>query len=215
MSLPPGWEEPPPAGAEIYVARKTFDDRTEVTLTIVAPRAERYQVRSHVTSSTSARANASYGDFLELSAAQRTLERLAADEEDARAPRDLSKMTELERVRQLIKEGWRTSPYSSAKHEQALAILEAAVAAAPTSTVLLTCLGAMLSDLGCFERAIDPLQRAVALGSVDSNTFYNLAVAALNSARMHGVDPRATFAKAATLTASPDTWQAYFDGHGH
>ena len=215
MSLPPGWEEQAPAGAEIYAARKAFDDGTEVTLTIVVPRAECYQVRSHETSSTSARADTSYGDFLQLTDAQRTLEQLVADEEDARTPRDLSKMTELERVRLLLKQGWRTSPYSSAKHEQALAILEAAVAAAPTSTVLLTCLGAMLSDLGLFERAIEPLQRAVALGSVDSNTFYNLAVAALNSARMHGVDPRATFDKAATLTASPDTWQAYFDGQGH
>ena len=57
------------------------------------------------------------------------------------------------------------------------------------------------------------LKRAVALGSQDRNTFFNLGVAVLNDGTAES--PRPFFEEAARHPASPETWEAYVDFQAH
>jgi cytochrome c-type biogenesis protein CcmH/NrfG len=95
----------------------------------------------------------------------------------------------------------------------ARALLTAAVRADPDNPKLLTCLGTVLSDMGSHRQAIAMLAKAVKLGATDRHTFFNLAVATLNT----GAHARAMrlFEKAGKLKPRAGTWEAYFDPQAH
>jgi hypothetical protein len=61
-------------------------------------------------------------------------------------------LTPAERARQLVDEGWRSS--DERKFVVAQTILQAAVAANPTDPILVTCLGAVLSDRCRWAKAV-------------------------------------------------------------
>jgi len=89
------------------------------------------------------------------------------------------------------------------------AVLRKALNDVPDDVALLTCLGAVLCDQGKHRHAAELLEKAVRLGSTDRNTHYNLGVALLASARP--AQATAAFKRAKGFTASPRTWEAYFD----
>ena len=91
--------------------------------------------------------------------------------------------------------------------------LEQALTRRPRDVRLLTCLGAVACDQGEHHRASELLTLAVALGSQDRNTFFNLGVALLNSGCAD--QARARFAEARAMKASGHTWEAYFDPQAH
>ena len=88
-------------------------------------------------------------------------------------------------------------------------ILQHALVNEPTSIPLLTCQGAVACDQGDYAGARLLLERALALGSSDGNTGFNLGVALFNTGE--ATLARRQFARASTQSADPQTWAAYFD----
>lgn len=122
-------------------------------------------------------------------------------------------LTPAERAKQLVYESWVSSDFR--KHHAAQAILEAAVATNPTDTVLLTSLGAVLADRCRWAQAVGYLEKAIELGSTDRHAYLNLAIALMNCGDAGRARAERLFRKAHTLKPSPQTWEAYFDPHGH
>ena len=91
---------------------------------------------------------------------------------------------------------------------KARSVLEQALAAEEDDNLVLTCLGAVLSDLGHHHDAAKVLKKA-ANGSKDRNTYFNLGVAVLNSGTHE--EAMGWFKKANSLEADPESWEAYFD----
>jgi len=113
----------------------------------------------------------------------------------------------------LVAEAWKRSELWSANLTESERILRAAVASEQKDVGLLTCLGAVLSDLGKHKEAVGILESALRLGSKDRNTFFNLGVAEINS----GTHEKAMgyFKQAQVLPKSLITWEAYFDPQAH
>ncbi|MCC7635229.1 tetratricopeptide repeat protein [Stenotrophomonas rhizophila] len=88
-------------------------------------------------------------------------------------------------------------------------ILQRALVNEPASIPLLTCLGAVACDRGDHAGARVLLEQALALGSTDRHTAFNLGVALLNTGET--TLARRQFARASTQSADPQTWAAYFD----
>lgn len=122
-------------------------------------------------------------------------------------------MDTFEICKALIQDGFKSPDQWKSNLAQAEALLSTEVSESPESTLALTCLGAALCDQGKHQQAAEVLHRAVELGSTDRNTFFNLGVAILN----YGVHEEAMgyFSKARALTASPRSWEAYFDPQAH
>ena len=96
-------------------------------------------------------------------------------------------------------------------------ILLSALETDPESIELLTCLGAVYLDEGDPGRARTFLQKAVSLGSRDSNTYFNLGLAITQQRPHREVDQLLGykfFHKEKRLRGSSATWRAYFDFHG-
>ncbi|NHZ97372.1 UDP-N-acetylglucosamine-peptide N-acetylglucosaminyltransferase [Massilia sp. CCM 8734] len=96
--------------------------------------------------------------------------------------------------------------------DAALALLEQARASHPRDAQVLTCLGAVLCDRALYREAESVLREALALGSLDRHTTFNLAVAVANTGTRG--QALALFRAAAKLQPSAVTWTAYFDPHG-
>lgn len=116
-------------------------------------------------------------------------------------------------AKQLVMDAYARGADYEQNYARARALIEAALQSDPDNTVLLTCLGAILSDCGEHAAAVKVLKKAIALGSTDRHTYFNLAVATLN--RGSHIRAETLFKQAATLEAGPHTWEAYFDPHGH
>lgn len=95
----------------------------------------------------------------------------------------------------------------------AAATLRAAIAVHGELPQLMTGLGAVACDSGEHAAARALLEQALAKGSQDRHTVFNLGVALINSGC--SAQAGAAFARASTMTASPDTWQAWFDPQAH
>jgi Tfp pilus assembly protein PilF len=122
-------------------------------------------------------------------------------------------MNAAQRANLLINEGWQLPSLWEAKHIEARTLLEQALADRPDDTVLLTCYGAVLSNLAHHGQAVKVLKRAITLGSLDRNTFFNLGVAVMNHSTQSDAMPY--FDKAKTLAALSESFEAYFDPHAH
>jgi Flp pilus assembly protein TadD len=64
-----------------------------------------------------------------------------------------------------------------------------------------------------YAEATEVLQEAIALGSKDRNTFFNLGVALLNTSTREAA--MVEFNKARNLTADARSLEAYFDPQAH
>jgi Flp pilus assembly protein TadD len=117
------------------------------------------------------------------------------------------------RISRLSELAWRDpSKFEGALHD-AERLLRKYLGPHPNSVAALTSLGAVLPDTGRHDEALVELRRAEALGSSDGNTYYNLAVALMNTTDRRRA--ASYFKKAASLQASAHTLQAFFDPHGH
>jgi predicted Zn-dependent protease len=116
-------------------------------------------------------------------------------------------------ARRLVDDVWRGVARWETGYRRAHALLRAAVGREPRNTLLLTCLGTILSDLGRHREAVNVLKRAVARGANDRHTVFNLAVATLNAGRHESA--MTLFRRAGRLRPRRNTWEAYFDPQGH
>jgi Tfp pilus assembly protein PilF len=91
--------------------------------------------------------------------------------------------------------------------------LQSAAQAEPSNTDVLTCFGAVLSDMGKHQEAVQVLRSAISAGSRDRNTYFNLGVALINSATHK--EAMSYFKQANMLNSSEQTWEAYFDPQAH
>ncbi|NHZ34950.1 UDP-N-acetylglucosamine-peptide N-acetylglucosaminyltransferase [Massilia sp. CCM 8692] len=96
--------------------------------------------------------------------------------------------------------------------DAAQALLEHARASHPHDAHVLTCLGAVLCDRALYREAEAVLRAALAQGSLDRHTTFNLAVAVFNTGTRR--QALALFGAAAKMPPSALTWAAYFDPHG-
>ena len=90
-------------------------------------------------------------------------------------------------------------------------MLNAALKTEPHNISTLTNLGAALCDTGKHEKAKKPLREAISLGSKDRNTYLNLGVACINTREEY----KTHFSIADKFGEGENTWEAYFDPHGH
>lgn len=123
-------------------------------------------------------------------------------------------MTAIQQAKQLVDQSWSSGDFRQS-HLAARAILDEVIAANPDDTTALIGLGAILSDLGEHARAVTVLEKAIALGSRDRNAHFNLAVALMNCDSARRARATGLFEKAGQMAPSPETWEAYFDPHGH
>jgi tetratricopeptide (TPR) repeat protein len=98
--------------------------------------------------------------------------------------------------------------------KRAISLLETQLKAEPKDVSALTSLGAFLSDIGRHRDAVTVLERAIALGSDDAVTYYNMGAAMMNL-EDYRPQARTFFAKASELVDDPESIRAYFDPHGH
>lgn len=122
-------------------------------------------------------------------------------------------MNAIREAKHLIREVYRGKGNWNRDYARASALIEAELRKDPDNTVLLTCMGALLSDQGRHKQAVTVLKKAVKLGTTDSNAYFNLAVAMLNCGSHRQAMKH--FAHAGTLKARSQTWEAYFDPQGH
>lgn len=124
-------------------------------------------------------------------------------------------MTPIDRARRLVEETWNDTTKWEANLNAAQEILEMAVAAEPSDAAALVCLGAVLADRGKPQEAVEVLEKAIQLGSVDRNAYQNLAIALMDCDIAGRERAPSVFKLAEQLQASPQTWEAYFDGQGY
>jgi Flp pilus assembly protein TadD len=98
-----------------------------------------------------------------------------------------------------------------ANYAKAINLLNEALEENPEDVDTLTNLGAALCDTGRHEEAKFYLRKAVALGSRDRHTYFNLGVACINT----NEESRPFFDASRAMVKSSNTWGAYFDPHGH
>ena len=122
-------------------------------------------------------------------------------------------MSTIDACKSLVQEAFSSPSKWEGNLTRAEALLSAAILREPASTLLLTCLGAVLCDQAQHEKAVTVLSRAAALGSTDRNTFFNLGVAVLQSGSHE--EAMRFFSKARALQPSPQSWEAYFDPQAH
>lgn len=122
-------------------------------------------------------------------------------------------MNALQDAHKLMFEIWADSSKWHVNLEKAETILESALLSDAANINLLTCLGAVLSDRGKHVQAIEILKKAVALNSLNKHTYFNFAVATLNAGSHK--EAIGLFSKARKFESSDETWEAYFDPHGH
>ena len=121
------------------------------------------------------------------------------------------KMTPIDQARQLVDEASRSPNQWEQNGKAARALLEAALEENTSDTILLTCLGTVLSDLGQHDRAVSLFEQAIELGSTDRNAYRNLAIALMNVGPEARARAPAFFKQAEALKPCPQTWEAYFD----
>lgn len=121
-------------------------------------------------------------------------------------------MNNITEARQLVDHAWQHLEHWDRDMGVAQALLEQARVSSPHDAQVLTCLGAVLCDRALYREADAVLREALAQGSRDRHTTFNLAVAVFNTGTRG--QALALFGAAAKLQPSPATWAAYFDPHG-
>ncbi|MDQ1924721.1 hypothetical protein [Massilia pseudoviolaceinigra] len=121
-------------------------------------------------------------------------------------------MNQIIEARQLIDQAWQRLEHWDSNIAAAQALLEHARASHPHDPQVLTCLGALLCDRALYREAETVLREALARGSLDRHTTFNLAVAVFNTGTRG--QALALFGAAAKLQPLATTWAAYFDPHG-
>ncbi|MDF4025706.1 UDP-N-acetylglucosamine-peptide N-acetylglucosaminyltransferase [Luteibacter sp. PPL201] len=117
----------------------------------------------------------------------------------------------LEHAKSLYDQGWASSN-PTPLFDATARVLRDRMSSYGEDVVVLTCLGAVLCDMMRPADAEAVLERAVALGSTDRHTFFNLFVARLQLGQTDAA--RQALERSTSLEGQPSTWTAYFDPHG-
>ncbi len=122
--------------------------------------------------------------------------------------------TTMKAVLDIYREAWKDTSQWKTNMDLAEYLLEKLRSEHPANTIVLTNLGAVLSDLGQHRTALLRLLKAANLGSDDRNLFFNIGVAKMNINEERDT-AMAYFDKGRHLQTHPMTIEAYFDPHGH
>lgn len=120
-------------------------------------------------------------------------------------------MDNFNEARRLVDHAWQHLEHWERDMAAAQALLEHARASHPHDAQVLTCLGAVLCDRALYHEADTVLRAALAQGSLDRNTTFNLAVAVFNTGTRR--QALTLFRAAAKLQPAAITWTACFDPH--
>jgi len=115
---------------------------------------------------------------------------------------------------QLLEAAWKDTSLWKVNHRQAVSILEKSLSINPNCTTTLTNIGCALSNIGNYDQALIYLKLAIDNGSIDKNSYFNMAVTMMN---INNESPKAGkfFSESSKLVESTKTVQSYFDPHGY
>ncbi len=120
----------------------------------------------------------------------------------------------LENVKKLQAKRWENEDHWDEINDLLIQELDDILSAEPENTAALINIGAVYSDMGENEKALDYLQHALQLGSVDKNLFINLAIVMVYM-EMHPEEYHEYLETAEHYPEDPLTFKAYFDPQSH
>jgi tetratricopeptide (TPR) repeat protein len=120
----------------------------------------------------------------------------------------------LENVKKLQAKRWENEDHWDELNDLLLKELDEILVIEPQNTAALINIGAVYSDMGENERALDYLKTALSLGSEDKNLYINLAIVMVYM-EMHQEEYHEYLETAENMTEDPLTFKAYFDPQSH
>ncbi|RLJ33709.1 hypothetical protein CLU97_3196 [Chryseobacterium sp. 7] len=116
----------------------------------------------------------------------------------------------LENVKKLQAKRWENEDHWDTLNELLVKELEEVLLIEPENTSALINIGAIYSDMGENEMALEYLKKALYFGSKDKNLFVNLAIVLVYMEK-HQEDYLEYLEEAEDKTEDPLTFKAYFD----
>ena len=118
--------------------------------------------------------------------------------------------TRLENVKKLQAKRWENEDHWDTLNDLLVKELEEILLIEPENTSALINIGAIYSDMGENEMALEYLKKALNLGSKDKNLFVNLAIVLVYMEK-HQEEYLEYLEEAEDKTEDPLTFKAYFD----
>ncbi|WP_294283295.1 hypothetical protein [uncultured Chryseobacterium sp.] len=116
----------------------------------------------------------------------------------------------LQNVKKLQAKRWENEDHWDEINDLLIQELDDILSAEPENTAALINIGAVYSDMGENEKALEYLQKALRLGSVDKNLYINLAIVMVYM-EMHPEEYHEYLETAEDKSEDPLTFKAYFD----
>lgn len=116
----------------------------------------------------------------------------------------------LENVKKLQAKRWENEDHWDDINDLLVKELDEILLIEPENTAALINIGAVYSDMGENEKAIEYLKTALHLGSVDKNLYINLAIVMVYM-EMHQEEYHEYLETAEDIMEDPLTFKAYFD----
>lgn len=120
----------------------------------------------------------------------------------------------LENVKKLQAKRWENEDHWDTLNDLLVKELDEILLIEPENTSALINIGAIYSDMGENEKAIDYLKMALNLGSEDKNLFINLAIVMIYMEK-HQAEYLEYLEDAEGKVENPLTFKAYFDPQSH
>lgn len=120
----------------------------------------------------------------------------------------------LENVKKLQARRWEDEDRWDEINDLLVGELDAILSEEPQNTAALISIGAIYSDMGENEKALEYLESALQLSSVDKNLFINLAIVMVYMER-HPEEYHEYLETAEDKQEDPLTFKAYFDPQSH
>jgi len=122
--------------------------------------------------------------------------------------------TRLENVKKLQAKRWENEDHWDELNDLLIKELDEILLVEPENTSALVNIGAVYSDIGENEKALEYLMTALHLGSEDKNLFINLAIVMVYMEK-HPEEYHEYLEEAEDKTEDPLTFKAYFDPQSH
>ncbi|MCS4301707.1 hypothetical protein DRF65_07415 [Chryseobacterium pennae] len=120
----------------------------------------------------------------------------------------------LENVKKLQAKRWENEDHWDTLNDLLVKELDEILLIEPENTSALINIGAIYSDMGENEKALDYLKMALNLGSEDKNLFVNLAIVMVYMEK-HQSEYLEYLEEAEDKVENPLTFKAYFDPQSH
>jgi len=122
--------------------------------------------------------------------------------------------TRLENIKKLQAKRWENEDHWDELNDLLIKELDEILLVEPENTSALVNIGAVYSDIGENEKALEYLMTALHLGSEDKNLFINLAIVMVYMEK-HPEEYHEYLEEAEDKTEDPLTFKAYFDPQSH